>query len=192
MRFSPKARTNATTNEEKEVRLKAFITRHLEELRKNGVLGGTPYRLLALSADSPIARAVKNLTPTLAEVGITIEAVFARRTSTNNLEGADCRFVADTRLLDAHEQLVLDAATVWVGDCMRRDPERRDAYELFSNCPVTARNASRSFAQIWRAAGPSGSLAAERKWAAPRQPALFDPSLIAAGESAPAPAVLRH
>jgi hypothetical protein len=193
MRFSPKSRTTATTNEEKEVRLKAFITRHLTDMRAAGVLGGEiTYRLLALSAESPAACAIRELAPVLADAGIKVEAVFARRTANASVEGLDCRFVTDVRLRDAHEQLVLDSATVWIGDCMRRDPMKRDAYELFSACPVAARNAARSFAQIWRAAGPSGSLAAERKWTGPRQPALFDPSLIAGGEAAPAAAILRH
>jgi hypothetical protein len=77
---------------------------------------------------------------------------------------------------------------------MRRDPLKRDAYELYSDSPVTAGHAARSFAQIWRAAGPSGSLAAERKWTGLRQPSLFDPSLIAGAEAmtSPLPLLIRH
>ncbi len=63
---------------------------------------------------------------------------------------------------------MLDETTVWIGDCMRRDPQRRDTYELFSDaCRATAGRAVRSFAQIWRAAGPTGSLTSERRALAP-------------------------
>lgn len=194
MRFSPKARIFGTSKEEREARLKAFVARHLETVRAAGGAGDrVTYRLLALSAESPSARALRALAPDLKAAGVAIEAILARRASEAALEMADCRFVTDLRLLDAHEQLVLDARTVWVGDCMRRDPDRRDTYEHFSDrCPLTAAHAVRSFAQLWSAAGPSGSLAAGRKWLGPRQPALFDPALLAAADVSPLPAPLRH
>lgn len=78
---------------------------------------------------------------------------------------------------------------------MRRDPLKRDAYELYSDSPVTAGHAARSFAQIWRAAGPCGSLASsERKWTGLRQATLFDPSLLAGAEAlaSPVPLPFRH
>jgi hypothetical protein len=194
MRFSPKARMNVVTKEDKEERLRAFIARHIEAQTALGTpVGETTYRLLALSAESPAASALNHLAPELSAAGIKVEALLIRRSSASMHEAADCRFVTDVRLLDAHEQLVLDATTVWIGDCMRRDPLRRDSYELYSDtCPATAGRAVRSFAQIWRAAGPSGSLASERKWTGPRQPSLFDPSLLAGAENAPLAAFLRH
>jgi hypothetical protein len=183
--------------EEKEARLKSFVARHIELLHATGVAPGlTTYRLIALSPESPAARALQQLGPELTSAGIRVEAVLFQHSPAStpkSLELAECRFVSDTRLLDAHEQLVLDASTAWVGDCLRRDPLKRDAYERFSDlCPITAGNAARSFAQIWRAAGPTGNLAANRKWPMPRQQSLFDPSLIANAEANPAPAVLRH
>lgn len=194
MRFSPKARMNVVTKEDKEERLRAFIARHLEAQRALGApTTDITYRLLALSAESPAASALDKLAPELSAAGIKVEALLVRRSSTAMPATTDCRFVTDIRLLDAHEQLVLDATTVWIGDCMRRDPLRRDSYELYSEaCPATATRAIRSFAQIWRAAGPSGSLTSERKWSGPRQPSLFDPSLLAGAEAAPLPALLRH
>ena len=60
------------------------------------------------------------------------------------------RFVADARLLDAHELLVLGPATAWIGDCMRRDPAKRDAYEFYSeDAPEAARSSARSFDRLW-------------------------------------------
>lgn len=194
MRFSPKARMNVVTKEDKEARLRAFIARHIEaQAASDAPTGETTYRLLALSAESPAASALRELAPELAAANIKVEALLIRRSSTSMHEATDCRFVTDIRLLDAHEQLVLDSATVWIGDCMRRDPLRRDSYELYSDsCPATASRAVRSFAQIWRAAGPSGSLTNERKWTGPREPSLFDPSLLAGAEAAALPVLLRH
>jgi hypothetical protein len=195
MRFSSNAHPNGMVREEKEARLKAFIRTHMESLRASGATPGmTVYRLLALSAESPAAHVLGELAPELSAAGIRVEAILLRRCGTDKIEGADCRFVTDLRLLDAHEQLVLDRATAWIGDCMRRDPLKRDAYELYSDNPVTAGHAARSFAQIWRAAGPSGSLASERRWTGLRQATLFDPSLIAGAEAMASPHLLpiRH
>jgi hypothetical protein len=185
---------NVVTKEDKETRLRTFIARHIEAQRAAGAPAGeTIYRLLALSADSPAASALHHLQPELSAAGIKVEALLIRRSSTSMPETVDCRFVTDIRLLDAHEQLVLDASTVWIGDCMRRDPLRRDSYELYSDaCTATAARAVRSFAQIWRAAGPFGSLTAERKWTGLREASLFDPSLLAGIEAAHLPALLRH
>jgi len=177
------------TKEEKEARLKTFISDHLAAAKRDGA-SALSYRLLALSMESPAACALRGLAAELAEAGVTVEIVLTKRTQTPSPEHADCRFVTDARLLDAHEQLVLDSSTVWIGDCMRRDPQRRDTYEQFSSdSPATAARAAGSFAQIWRAAGRFN---AERKTAPVRAVPLFDPSLIAGAEQAPAPALLRH
>jgi hypothetical protein len=194
MRFSPKARMNVVTTEDKETRLRAFIARHIEAQRAQGAApAGTTYRLLALSAESPAARALAALAPELAAAGIKVEALLLRRATTAMPEAADCRFITDIRFLDAHEQLVIDAATVWIGDCMRRDPLRRDTYENYSEtCAVTAARAIRSFAQIWRVADPSARPRSEPRWPSPWQASLFDPSLLAGMEAAPLPALLRH
>lgn len=196
MRLAPNARPNVMAREEKEARLRAYIAHHAESHRASGVAPGiTTYRLLALSAESPVAVVVNGLMADLSAAGIRVEAVLLRRSGTAKLEGADCRFVTDVRLLDAHEQLVLDRATAWIGDCMRRDPLKRDAYELYSDSPVAAGHAARSFSQIWRAAGPTGTLASsERKWTGLRQATLFDPALIAGAEAmgTPLPLPIRH
>ncbi|MGE0023269.1 MAG: hypothetical protein AB7S70_06515 [Hyphomicrobium sp.] len=195
MRFAPNARSNVTVRENKEARLRDFITAHLESHRASGAAAGTvTYRLLALSADSPAARALNALAPDLAAAGIRVEAILCRRTPEVTLDTAECRFATDLRLLDAHEQLVLDRVTAWIGDCMRRDPLKRDAYEHFSDSPATAGHAARSFAQIWRATGPAGTLAVEPRWTGLRQATLFDPSLIAGadGMAKPNPVPHRH
>ena len=43
----------------------------------------------------------------------------------------------------------------WIGDCMRREPTKRDTYERFAaNSAETATHAARSFERLWRAAVP--------------------------------------
>lgn len=196
MRVMPKARVGVVSKEEKEARLKAFIAAHIETVRARAAhppADAPIYRLLALSSDSPAARALEELSSDLAAAGIKVEAILARQSRNGLIAFAECRFVNDLRLLDAHEQLVLDGESVWIGDCMRRDPLRRDAFEQYADtCAATAARAVRSFAQIWRAAGPSGSLTATRSWPGPALPNLFDPSLLAGAEPAPSPALLRH
>jgi hypothetical protein len=62
----------------------------------------------------------------------------------------ELRSLSDARTHEAHEQLVLGPSCVWIGDCMRRDPAARDAYEKYSDtCPETALFAQRSFNRLW-------------------------------------------
>jgi hypothetical protein len=180
--------------DEKEARLRDFVARHIESVVASGVKPQTPYRLIALSTESPPARALASLTSDLAAAGIAIEAIFLKPAvspDAASLENARCRFAADSRYLDAHEQLVLDSSTSWIGDCMRRDPGKRDTYEHYGHaCEITARHASCSFMQMWNAAG--AGLAAARKQASLRALTLFDPALIAPSEQGPSPAIIRH
>lgn len=193
MRFSPTDRLNVVSKEEKEERLKAFIAKHLASAKSAPESTRLTYTLLALSAESPAYRALQALAPELSEAGVTVQTVLAKRSTPATQGNGECRFVTDVRLLDAHEQLVLDETTVWIGDCMRRDPQRRDTYQLFSEaCPATAGRAVKSFSQVWRAAGPTGSLTGEHRLAAPRHAPLFDPSLIAGADAPPGPLLHRH
>jgi len=66
------------------------------------------------------------------------------------------RVVHDARLYDAHEQLILDDATTWVGDCMRREPSKTDAFERFAeNCAVSTKWSQQAFNSLWRAGQPA-------------------------------------
>ena len=74
-----------------------------------------------------------------------------------SVPGFTTRFLTDARMLEAHEQLVLGPATVWIGDCMRRDPSKRDAFETYCDLNVpTARSARRSFERMWSMASTTG------------------------------------
>ena len=62
----------------------------------------------------------------------------------------EIRWARHPALVDAHEQLVLGTSFSWHGDCMRRDPETRDAFETFE-CfnAAAAHRASLSFTALW-------------------------------------------
>ena len=54
------------------------------------------------------------------------------------------------RLVEAHEQLVMSPTVCWIGDCMRRDPAKCDAFENFvEDCGEAAGCAAVSFERLW-------------------------------------------
>lgn len=199
MRPSAFTRMHAVSKEEKELRLKEFITRDLEA-RKNDAALADPaaYRLIALSIESPAVRALGALASEIAAHGIAVEIVFLCKVSATDAEraisGVTCRIANDRRLFDAHEQLVLSAADVWTGDCMRRDPTRRDAYECYSiSCKKTAAWAASSFEHMWALAKPAGGGSSLRKPAeTPEQALLEEAPMMANPDAIPDAVSLRH
>src|SRR6056297_1655096 len=123
--------------EEKETKLAQFI---LGEIAAGRVALGGEWLVMALSADSPVVAALRRV---LGELGgasdLEVRAVLLQRPELRDAIdlGADqvvsLRFALRPSLLDAHEQLVLGPQSAWVGDCMRRDPRERDAYETFGS-----------------------------------------------------------
>jgi hypothetical protein len=86
---------------------------------------------------------------------------------------SECRIARDSRLLAAHEQLVLAPDCCWIGDSMRREPAKRDAYENFAaGCAETATNASMSFEKMWRASAPVRAVPVVPADLTPRLPEL--------------------
>ena len=84
--------------------------------------------------------------------GWTVEAVYreegesAKTANRTELR----RMLTDLRFASAHEQLVLGQGRVWIGDCMRRDPAKRDAFEMYHDNHVsTAAHATASFSKLW-------------------------------------------
>jgi hypothetical protein len=74
-----------------------------------------------------------------------------------DIASAECRVIADARFGPAHEQLTVGHSRVWIGDCLRRDPTKRDAFELYhGNDTTTSVFAIASFEKLW-------SRAAQRK-----------------------------
>jgi hypothetical protein len=198
MRPSAFTRVHAISKEEKELRLKEFIARDLEARKDDAALAGpAAYRLVALSIESPVVRALGALASEITARGIAIEVAFLCKVSASDAErtipGVTCRVANDRRLFDAHEQLVLSAKDTWTGDCMRRVPTKRDSYECYSiNCIKTADWAASSFARIWALAKPAGHGSTARKPVETPEQAVVDASLIANPDAMPDPVALRH
>ena len=166
MRPFTSSRMNVVRKEEKESRLKGFIGAQLEDLP---LAGGHRLSVIARGCDSPVLRALAAHAPELSAKGIVIRAVVVLPDNSACpdvsafLAGHECPLGCDLRLVDAHEQFVIGDHIAWIGDCMRREPVKRDAYECYStDCAETAAFAKRSFERVW-------SFAASAK-RAPAQP----------------------
>jgi len=204
MRSIPAPRMSVVKKEDKEAKIREFIESDLQARRNAGEAGREPgcYLLLALSSESPVARALASLSDELESAGIVVQAVFARAgapVKTEAATGLECvatlRHAPDARLLDAHEQLVLGPASVWVGDCMRRDPAKRDAYEFYADgSPQTANWAKRSFDRVWTKAKPvrAGAFSTGKCSATMVIDAQTAEALAAMGEPAPVAGATRH
>lgn len=174
-------RMDVVKREDKEAKLKAFISAYLET--RNPQHAVEPWLLIARSAESPVVLALASLAPEIAAAGITLKTLIAHcapalpdSVAPPTLGFAsDLRVSRDVRLLDAHEQLRLDAAHAWVGDCMRREPAKRDAYECYANgCTVTADWSAKSFAHLWSRGEPTMNMVA-----AAAAPVAAEPSIDA-------------
>ena len=178
MRFEQPSRPVIDVRTTKEAKLKAFIT---EAVAAHD--GASALTLVARATDSPVACA---LAAAIAGSGRTdlmlnavlfdIDSIVEDHASASILDvrGAEFRVLGDARFVAAHEQLVLGGDRVWIGDCMRRDPMKRDAFELFhASNPTCAGHAIASFAKLWEAAHPLDRTIA-------RAPA---PEVIAAGQT---------
>lgn len=152
--------------EEKEAKIRLLLIDALAQRARSASTNGLVLRVLAQSANSPVARAVAALRADLAGANATVEIVFAKPDQTQpvalDLAAANYRHLADVRFHDAHELLVLGTTTCWVGDCMRRDPSTRDSFELHGvDNAEAARWALMCFARIWGRAAPFVMPAAE-------------------------------
>jgi hypothetical protein len=157
--------------ETREQRLIGFLTAGIEDAA--GVQeGATPGTILAVArcGDSPVARALIALRPTLAAKGYRVLVVFAEEDAQVDQfiasgcdSGAmpDVRIVRNPRLRDAHEQLIVCGSGVWFGDSLRRDNNRRDLFEqVLAAAPETAHAAARAFDRLWARTEPYLRLAA--------------------------------
>jgi len=165
MRIAPSPRLIPAGREEKEAKLRDFISLDLAARRESGASTGlVRYTLLARAPDSPVARAISAVMPDLIAADATVDLLlldldgFAEepvRASLLDMHNVDVRLLRDPRFSSAHEQLVLNMRRVWIGDCMRRDPAKRDAFELFHDDNATAAtHAAVSFSRMWAAAQP--------------------------------------
>ncbi len=165
MRFNTLPTVAVVKKEEKEAKLKAFIADHIARIRCDGQTSMTERTMLliARSHESPVVRALASAVADGGASGISLKALIlvpgAASDSTWPAELAgstEYRLLSDLRLLDAHEQLWLDDATAWVGDCMRREPSKRDAYECYAHgCTTTAQSVEAAFQRMWDKGQPT-------------------------------------
>lgn len=158
--------TVVVKREEKEKRLNEFITHQLAVVAGDDRRGEpAQVLLLARSAESPVVRALMAAMADMHGTPITIRAIFTMLGTVETAglaEACGCptislevRWARDVRLSAAHEQLVLGPAASYIGDCMRRDPGKRDGWEqFFADCGESARLAMRSFERLWLASEP--------------------------------------
>ncbi len=147
--------------ENKEDRIKSFISQCLaaqrHETDDDGALG--QILLITRSSNSPVARALAELATACRSeysvrvifVGATAESLLSSHEHDISLFADGAGFIDQPRFLDVHEQLVLGENAVWYGESMRREPNRRDAFEAFyEDCPQTAQSAIRGFNNLWQ------------------------------------------
>jgi hypothetical protein len=164
MPFETSSRPNCAAAEEKVARLSAFIAADLDTRTQHGLQAAGCYLLIARSMGSPVAQALRANANRLAAANVSVRVVFCEVSPVDAKSAAfgfpgECRLAKDVRLLDAHEQLVLAPDRAWIGDCMRREPTKRDTYERFAeNSADVAAYAMRSFEHLWRQSTPIGSL----------------------------------
>jgi hypothetical protein len=172
MRLRPPLRVSVTRHEEKEQKLQEFICAHLAGAQHAGDVRHAPQLLIiARSLESPLVKAVAGLAPEITAAGLSARMILAQvdreplpeewgRAITFSHE---IRWAKHPRLIEAHEQLVLGPETCWIGDCMRRDPAKCDAYESYvEGCGEAAGCAAVSFERLWLASQPLVSQAARR------------------------------
>jgi len=172
MRLRPPLRVSVTRHEEKEQKLQEFIFQHLAGAQHGGDASrATHLLIIARSLESPLVKAVAGLTNEITAAGLSARMILAQvdreplpeewgRAITFSHE---IRWAKHPRLIEAHEQLVLGPETCWLGDCMRRDPAKCDAYESYvEGCGEAAGCAAVSFERLWLASQPLMSQAARR------------------------------
>jgi len=159
MRLRPPLRVSISRHEEKEQSLKEFLRRHIGKSGSERVLF-CDLEVVARSLDSPLIRAITALGEEIAAAGLTVRLIFAQldgetapKAWARSVPFAhEIRWAKHPRLIEAHEQLVVGPEACWIGDCMRRDPAKCDAYESFvEGCGEAAGCAAVSFERLWHA-----------------------------------------
>lgn len=148
------------TKEERETTIKTFIREALDDAttgREDAIA------LLARSPSSPVVAALLAVSDELAERRIGAAIVLAGGATAAEDETwslsfsakfiHEIRLTSNSRILEGHEQLIVGDRSVWYGDCMRRDPVKRDAFASFlKDDPAAVRSGRFAFGELWRGA----------------------------------------
>lgn len=163
MRIASSPRLLQVGREVREAKLKDFITEAITARAANPTADKeVNFTVVARAPDSPVVRALQAAADDLKSNRVSVRALFLNvdglfddkyKPSLLDVIDVDLRLLHDVRFAAAHEQLVLGPATIWLGDCMRRDPAKRDALEFFhSDNEIAAHHASVSFERLWNSA----------------------------------------
>jgi len=156
MNTTAPSRVSVVKKEEKEAKLTEFIRAALTARVFDADSAPVDCCLVvARSPESPIIRALATLASDLMSAGIPVKTIFAGPEVADGLasvlpQGFEARVLKGSGFLEGHEQLVLGPTTVWIGDCMRREPGKRDAFEFYANdCSQSSSWARISFMRLW-------------------------------------------
>ena len=164
MQFKKAPLVNVVRREQKEQKITGFLKAYIATAAfqlSGGSAGNREFLLLARSPDSPVAKSIAGLNREIQSAGIALRVIFSQIGSDaaadawTNADGGinfarEIRIFDNPALLDVHEQLILGSDMSWVGDCLRRDPQRNDAYECYADsCQATASRTSKSFERLW-------------------------------------------
>jgi hypothetical protein len=163
MSFRPPLRVSVTRHEDKEQKLKEFVLRHLSACDVGAGAQASQILIVARSLDSPVVKAITGSAEEIATGGLSVRLILAHLDRDPAPEDWGCgvafaheiRWAKHPRLIEAHEQLVLSPEICWIGDCMRRDPAKCDAYESYvEDCGEATGCATVSFERLWLASQP--------------------------------------
>jgi hypothetical protein len=165
MRLPSPPRISVISREDREARLKDFIAAAIVQRREASLEAfGETFTLVARAPDSPVAQALLAIADEITAANIAIRVLLFEteplsedhvQTSLLDVGAIEVRMLTDHRFAAAHEQLSLGQDRVWIGDCMRRDPAKRDAFEMFHNADAAiAGHANASFVKMWEKSMP--------------------------------------
>lgn len=140
-------------------RIAHFIRQYLDLAAHDGP---QTVLMVARSAASPVARALRDAAIEMGARGISVRMIVASEEQVQDLWPSggrrhfrEVRVARNPGLLDAHEQLVLGQRATWFGDSLRRDPLKRDAFESYAaDDAATAGRARNTFERLWQATEP--------------------------------------
>jgi hypothetical protein len=156
---------SVTRRGEKEQRLGEFIAEHLAEARNARPHPLSEFLVVARSVESPVVKAIASAAPEIVAAGHGVRMIVAQADMDSMPRGwvlsdavevdYEVRWARKPRLIEAHEQLVLGPETCWIGDSMRREPTKCDAYESYIDaCAKTTASAMVSFERLWQTSEP--------------------------------------
>jgi hypothetical protein len=168
MRIASPSRLMMTARTDKEARLKDFIGKGLAS-HDEGPARDDDLTLFVRSPDSPVARGLYAAWSEGHAESTRIRILICDTNSEEpaaasllDIAGAEFRVLADPSFGPAHEQLIVGRSQVWIGDCLRRDPTKRDAFELYhENDPAIGVFAAASFEKLWERGRPLKPLTSE-------------------------------